>query len=147
MCRIHLIQGILANFKEFSDRVSSLKYVFFSVISSINIIVLDFYSGLTSLAVYFFTKEVWSAGAGLFAACFIAIGMNKLDYFIITLTNISEDFDFNLDNELIYICPLTPKFLLAIANIHYFPQIFQNLYYICSLLVCFTSLCTINLSC
>ncbi|KAK6181835.1 hypothetical protein SNE40_009617 [Patella caerulea] len=32
------------------------------------------FSGLTSLAVYFFTKEVWSAGAGLFAACFIAIG-------------------------------------------------------------------------
>ncbi|ESP02750.1 hypothetical protein LOTGIDRAFT_110908 [Lottia gigantea] len=31
------------------------------------------FSGLTSLAVYFFTKEIWSAGAGLFAACFIAI--------------------------------------------------------------------------
>ena len=32
------------------------------------------FSGMTALAVYFFTKEVWSQGAGLFAACFIAIG-------------------------------------------------------------------------
>lgn len=31
------------------------------------------FSGLTALATYFFTKEIWSAGAGLFAACFIAI--------------------------------------------------------------------------
>lgn len=31
-------------------------------------------SGMTAIAVYFFTKEIWSAGAGLFAACFIAIG-------------------------------------------------------------------------
>ncbi|XP_071155051.1 dolichyl-diphosphooligosaccharide--protein glycosyltransferase subunit STT3B-like [Mytilus edulis] len=31
------------------------------------------FSGLTALATYFFTKEVWSKGAGLFAACFIAI--------------------------------------------------------------------------
>ncbi|KAJ8306809.1 hypothetical protein KUTeg_014893 [Tegillarca granosa] len=36
-------------------------------------LVLFYYSGMTALAVYFFTKEVWSAGAGLFAACFIAI--------------------------------------------------------------------------
>jgi dolichyl-diphosphooligosaccharide--protein glycosyltransferase len=34
-----------------------------------------YFSGLTALATYFFTKEVWSQGAGLFAACFIAIGM------------------------------------------------------------------------
>lgn len=33
-----------------------------------------FNSGMTAIAVYFFTKEIWSAGAGLFAACFIAIG-------------------------------------------------------------------------
>lgn len=32
------------------------------------------FSGMTALAVYLFTKEIWSAGAGLFAACFIAIG-------------------------------------------------------------------------
>ncbi|KAL3835986.1 hypothetical protein ACJMK2_021445 [Sinanodonta woodiana] len=31
------------------------------------------FSGMTALAVYFFTTEIWSAGAGLFAACFIAI--------------------------------------------------------------------------
>ncbi|KAI1729085.1 oligosaccharyl transferase STT3 subunit domain-containing protein [Ditylenchus destructor] len=31
------------------------------------------FSGLTAIATYFLTKELWSAGAGLFAACFIAI--------------------------------------------------------------------------
>lgn len=31
------------------------------------------FSGLTSISTYFLTKELWSAGAGLFAACFIAI--------------------------------------------------------------------------
>lgn len=30
-------------------------------------------SGLTAIATYFLTKELWSEGAGLFAACFIAI--------------------------------------------------------------------------
>lgn len=30
-------------------------------------------SGLTAIATYFLTKEVWSSGAGLFAACFIAV--------------------------------------------------------------------------
>uniref|UniRef100_A0A061QHW1 dolichyl-diphosphooligosaccharide--protein glycotransferase n=1 Tax=Cupiennius salei TaxID=6928 RepID=A0A061QHW1_CUPSA len=30
-------------------------------------------SGLTALSTYFLTKELWSEGAGLFAACFIAI--------------------------------------------------------------------------
>ena len=30
-------------------------------------------SGLTALATYFLTKELWSSGAGLLAACFIAI--------------------------------------------------------------------------
>ncbi|WAR04459.1 STT3B-like protein [Mya arenaria] len=29
--------------------------------------------GMTAVSVYLFTKEIWSAGAGLFAACFIAI--------------------------------------------------------------------------
>lgn len=32
-----------------------------------------FFSGMTSVATYLFTKEVWNKGAGLFAACFIAI--------------------------------------------------------------------------
>jgi len=31
------------------------------------------FSGLTALATYFLTKELWSSGAGLLAACFIAI--------------------------------------------------------------------------
>lgn len=31
------------------------------------------FSGFTSIATYFLTKELWSEGAGLFAACFIAI--------------------------------------------------------------------------
>ncbi|MPC12576.1 Dolichyl-diphosphooligosaccharide--protein glycosyltransferase subunit stt-3 [Portunus trituberculatus] len=31
------------------------------------------FSGLTAIATYFLTKEVWSPGAGLFAACFIAV--------------------------------------------------------------------------
>jgi len=32
------------------------------------------FSGFTSIATFLLTKEIWSAGAGLFAACFIAIG-------------------------------------------------------------------------
>ncbi|PAV89310.1 hypothetical protein WR25_05725 [Diploscapter pachys] len=31
------------------------------------------FSGLTAIATYFLTKELWGRGAGLFAACFIAI--------------------------------------------------------------------------
>ncbi|KOC59692.1 Dolichyl-diphosphooligosaccharide--protein glycosyltransferase subunit STT3B [Habropoda laboriosa] len=31
------------------------------------------FSGLTAISTYLLTKEIWSAGAGLFAACFIAI--------------------------------------------------------------------------
>lgn len=31
------------------------------------------FSGLTAIATYLLTKELWSPGAGLFAACFIAI--------------------------------------------------------------------------
>lgn len=31
------------------------------------------FSGLTSISTYLLTKEIWSSGAGLFAACFIAI--------------------------------------------------------------------------
>lgn len=35
---------------------------------------MTFLSGLTAVSTYLLTKEIWSAGAGLFAACFIAIG-------------------------------------------------------------------------
>ncbi|KAB7506784.1 Dolichyl-diphosphooligosaccharide--protein glycosyltransferase subunit STT3B [Armadillidium nasatum] len=31
------------------------------------------FSGLTAIATYLLTKEIWSTGAGLFAACFIAV--------------------------------------------------------------------------
>ena len=31
------------------------------------------FSGLTAISTYFLTKELWTEGAGLFAACFIAI--------------------------------------------------------------------------
>lgn len=43
-------------------------------VASIEYILIElFYSGFTSIATYFLTKELWSEGAGLFAACFIAI--------------------------------------------------------------------------
>jgi len=32
------------------------------------------YSGMTAIATYLLTKEIWNSGAGLFAACFIAVG-------------------------------------------------------------------------
>lgn len=32
-----------------------------------------YFSGLTAISTYFLTKEIWSTGAGLFAACFIAV--------------------------------------------------------------------------
>jgi len=41
--------------------------VILNIISKFN------FSGLTALATYFLTKELWSSGAGLLAACFIAI--------------------------------------------------------------------------
>lgn len=40
---------------------------------SFMIIELNHFSGLTAIATYFLTKELWTPGAGLFAACFIAI--------------------------------------------------------------------------
>lgn len=33
------------------------------------------FSGLTAIATYLLTKELWNESAGLFAACFIAIGL------------------------------------------------------------------------
>ena len=38
------------------------------------------FSGLTAIATYLLTKELWNESAGLFAACFIAIG--KFTFFI-----------------------------------------------------------------
>ena len=38
------------------------------------------FSGLTAIAAYFLTKEIWSKGAGLLAACFMCIGTYHIDY-------------------------------------------------------------------
>jgi len=42
-------------------------------IREICVFLAPFFSGLTAIATYFLTKELWSQGAGLFAAAFIAI--------------------------------------------------------------------------
>ena len=42
-------------------------------IREICVFLAPFFSGLTALATYFLTKELWSPGAGLFAAAFIGI--------------------------------------------------------------------------
>jgi len=42
-------------------------------IREICVFLAPFFSGLTALATYLFTKELWSKRAGLFAAAFIAI--------------------------------------------------------------------------
>jgi len=41
--------------------------------ADINCNIMVSFSGLTAIATYFLTKEIWSPGAGLFAAGFIAI--------------------------------------------------------------------------
>ena len=43
-------------------------------IREICVFLAPFFSGLTAIATYFLTKELWTPGAGLFAAAFIAIG-------------------------------------------------------------------------
>uniref|UniRef100_A0AC35U0I3 Dolichyl-diphosphooligosaccharide--protein glycotransferase n=1 Tax=Rhabditophanes sp. KR3021 TaxID=114890 RepID=A0AC35U0I3_9BILA len=42
-------------------------------IREICIFLAPLFSGFTAIATYFLTKELWSPGAGLFAACFVAI--------------------------------------------------------------------------
>ncbi len=42
-------------------------------IREICVFLAPFFSGLTAIATYLFTKELWSRRAGLFAAAFIAI--------------------------------------------------------------------------
>lgn len=44
-------------------------------IREICVFLAPFFSGLTAIATYLLTKELWSQGAGLFAAAFIGIGM------------------------------------------------------------------------
>lgn len=43
-------------------------------IRDICVFLAPFFSGLTAIATYLLTKELWNESAGLFAACFIAIG-------------------------------------------------------------------------
>ena len=51
-----------------------LSLINFSIhIREICVFLAPVFSGLTAIATYFLTKEIWSPGAGLFAACFIAI--------------------------------------------------------------------------
>ena len=42
--------------------------------TSVSLTIYFCFSGMTALSTYFLTKELWNSGAGLFAACFIAIG-------------------------------------------------------------------------
>ncbi len=42
-----------------------------------------YFSGMTAISTYFLTKELWNSRAGLFAACFIAIGTVLLVFFIL----------------------------------------------------------------
>jgi len=47
------------------------------------------HSGMTAIATYLLTKEIWNSGAGLFAACFIAVGQ-LLRFLSFTLTAIGN---------------------------------------------------------
>lgn len=54
-----------------------LQYIVFSIMSARSecfFLLFYFLSGLTAIATYLLTKELWNDRAGLFAACFIAIG-------------------------------------------------------------------------
>jgi asparagine N-glycosylation enzyme membrane subunit Stt3 len=42
---------------------------------------ISFCSGLTAIATYLLTKELWNDRAGLLAACFIAIGKECLNVY------------------------------------------------------------------
>ena len=62
------------------------------------------FSGLTAIATYLLTKEIWSAGAGLFAAAFISIAPGY----------ISRSVAGSFDNEGIAIFALQCSFFLWI---------------------------------
>lgn len=48
-------------------------------IRNICVFLAPIFSGLTAIATYFLTKELWNDAAGLFAASFVAIGKNSSD--------------------------------------------------------------------
>ena len=65
-------------------------------IRDVCVFVAPLFSGLTSIATFLLTREIWNAGAALFAACFICIGMfhvcNKKkfqDFVLYNLSNLS----------------------------------------------------------
>ena len=43
-------------------------------IRDVCVFVAPLFSGLTSIATFLLTRELWNSGAALFAACFISIG-------------------------------------------------------------------------
>lgn len=83
------------------------------------------FSGLTALATYFLTKELWNEGAGLFAACFISIGkvaLKRRGYMILILMcflvpgYISRSVAGSYDNEGIAIFALMLTYYLWVCN-------------------------------
>ena len=47
-------------------------------------------SGLTAIATYLLTKELWNDRAGLFAACFIAIGESVNKWFEVIVAGLPQ---------------------------------------------------------
>lgn len=74
------------------------------------------FSGMTAVATYLFTKEIWNVGAGLFAACFIAIGntFSKNFIFVLAPGYISRSSAGSYDNEGIAIFALMFTYYLWI---------------------------------
>jgi len=50
-------------------------------IRNVCVFLAPFFSGLTAIATFLFTREVWNEKAGLLAACCIAIGMSIMYIF------------------------------------------------------------------
>ncbi|KAH8023511.1 hypothetical protein HPB51_014760 [Rhipicephalus microplus] len=74
------------------------------------------FSGLTALATYFLTKELWNDAAGLFAACFIAIG-NSFQLLFSVPGYISRSVAGSYDNEGIAIFALMFTYFLWVKAV------------------------------
>lgn len=66
----------------YSERLGSIHYVLrllnFPVhIREVCVFLAPIFSGLTAIMGYLLTKELWNDRAGLFSACFLAIGERK----------------------------------------------------------------------
>lgn len=83
------------------------------------------FSGLTAIATYLLTKELWNEQAGLFAACFIAIGILFFIFLVTTLSlffftvpgYISRSVAGSYDNEGIAIFALMFTYYLWIKTV------------------------------